>query len=179
MARSFDEMYSDSSKKLFYGKHLDDKDVDWPNVASFEIVVLSKQVVSSILEQLKKTNSYDELHDIEIDDVIYSFIPVSSAIITMDDYRKCSKLDVILDKDSMMMSPHKILEHFFDYSLPKGKVTIGNDKDDNVYEKWIGYTKDVEIQELKQQIKRMNKMINAYKNNYFEQDDKEQSKGRR
>ena len=76
------------------------------------------------------------------------------------------------------MTPEKILEGFFDYSIPKGKVVI-EDIDNNIHEKWIGHTKDVEIQELKKKLDRMEKMIKAYKDNYYQEFEDDHSKRKR
>ena len=178
MARSFDDMYSSMDDDLSYGKHLNDYDVKWPNFATFEAIDLPRQVIVNVKEQLASALNYDDLKDIETDSTVYSFIPSSSTIIATNDYVKCSKLDIVLDKEHVGMTPEKILEGFFDYSIPKGKVVI-EDIDNNIHEKWIGHTKDVEIQELKKKLDRMEKMIKAYKDNYYQEFEDDHSKRKR
>lgn len=171
------ELYYESEKnglELFEGNVL--------TYDEFKIVELPKEVVSLICKQyddvgIKDRNGfelikYSDLKDVTVGNVIYKLVPVVNKIYL--NYPHVS-FDVFLNEDSKRFTPGEIIEHFCDDSLPIGRMNIEMEVTPNEYNqgrtmkmtKWVGYTKDVEIEKLRREceyLRSMNKNYQAQMN---------------
>ena len=96
---------------------------------------------------------YSDLKDITVGDVEYKFVPVVNKLYLQ--YPNVG-FDAFLDDESKKFAPGEIIEHFCDDSLSIGRMhqDLGNNLE---LTKWIGYTKDVEIENLRRECENLRK----------------------
>lgn len=182
------EKFYDAGKKI---KRKDGENVI--DFASFNTVKIPQKVLDALQKQViqltdqskkkgifngdetllfdwEKNIEFSGLQTIDVDDTIYRFVPYNRFHSSVPFITSYERIDIVVDEKDKKKSPVQILEEFFDYSLPMGRITGDETHGKNAeakFEIWDGYTKDMEIERLRKEceyLRSMNKNYQAQMN---------------
>lgn len=131
--------------------------------ASFSPIEIPQEVKNIIKEHCETLERYEEdaiyecrsvpkylyhLQDISLGNTIYRFIPANFESLTLGSY---DRIDIVFSESEKGLLPAELLQKFCSFELPAGRAIINKNKE-NEECIWIGYTKDVEIKQLKSKL---------------------------